>query len=138
MATKKKAQAPPMFVTPIAAVAVNQLHEGEEWLYEVKFDGYRALIIQDGARVELESRNHKDLTSMYPKIVAAWNFGADRAVVDREIVALDESGRPAFQALQHRSSHSHHQIVFYAFAVLHVGGRDVMGEAIEKRRALLP
>jgi bifunctional non-homologous end joining protein LigD len=139
MVTKKKAHAPPTFVTPLAAVAVKQLPEGDEWLYEVKFDGYRALIIKDGSHVELQSRNHKDLTSMYPGIAeAAVRLRADQAVVDGEIVALDDSGRPAFQALQHRSSHPQHHIVFYAFDLLHVDGRDVMSEAIEKRRALLP
>jgi ATP dependent DNA ligase domain len=51
---------------------------------------------------------------------------------------LDESGRPAFQVLQHRDSHAKHQIVFYAFDVLHIDGRDVIAEPIEKRRALLP
>lgn len=123
----------------MAASAVKQLPEGEEWLYEVKFDGYRALIIKDGTRVELQSRNHKDLTPMYPGIAAAaLKLRAHQAVIDGEIVALDESGRPAFQALQHRSSHPKHLIVFYAFDVLHLDGRDVMGEPIEKRRALLP
>ena len=60
-----------VFVTPMAAVAVKQMPEGEGWLYEVKFDGYRALIIKHGTRVELQSRNHKDLTPMYPGLVAA-------------------------------------------------------------------
>ena len=139
MASKKKPQAPPTFVTPMAAVAVKQLPEGEEWLYEVKFDGYRALILKDGSHVELQSRNHKDLTPMYPGIAAAaLNLCADQAIVDGEIVALDESGRPAFQALQHRTAHPHHHIVFYAFDVLHLAGRDMMGEPIEKRRAVLP
>src|SRR6185437_8718638 len=139
MASKKKPHAPPTFVTPMAAVAVKQLPEGEEWLYEVKFDGYRTLIIKGGSRVELQSRNHKDLTPMYPGVAAAaLKLRADQAVVDGEIVALDESGRPAFQALQHRTSHPHHHIAFYAFDVLHLDGRDMTGEPIEKRRALLP
>lgn len=139
MASKKKRHAAPTFVTPMAAVAVKQLPEGEEWLYEVKLDGYRVLIIKDGSHVELQSRNHKDLTPMYPGIAAAaLNLRADQAIVDGEIVALDESGRPAFQALQHRTSHPHHHIVFYAFDVLHLDGRDIMGEALEKRRRLLP
>lgn len=139
MATKKKPQATPAFVIPMAAVAVKQLPEGTDWLYEVKWDGYRALIIKDGARLQIQSRNHKDLTSMYPGIAAAaQGLGADRVVLDGEIVALDESGRPAFQALQHRGSNPNHRIVLYAFDVLHVNGRDLTAEPIEKRRALLP
>jgi bifunctional non-homologous end joining protein LigD len=137
--SSKNRNGPPAFVIPMAALAVKQLPEGEGWLYEVKFDGYRALIIKDGTRVELQSRNHKDLTPMYPGLAAAaLKLRADQAVLDGEIVALDESGRPAFQALQHRGAHPKHLIVFYAFDVLHLDGREVMGEPIEKRRALLP
>jgi bifunctional non-homologous end joining protein LigD len=61
-----------------------------------------------------------------------------QAVVDGEIVALDESGRPAFQVLQHRGFHPHHHILFYAFDLLHLDGRDILGERLDARRALLP
>ena len=59
-------------------------------------------------------------------------------VLDGEIVALGEDGRPSFQALQHRSSHQKHQIVFYAFDVLYADGQDLTGEPLEVRRARLP
>lgn len=135
----KKLSALSSFVTPMAAIAVKQLPEGQEWLYEVKFDGYRSLIIKDDSHVQLQSRNHKNLTPMYPGIAAAaQNLHAHQVVVDGEIVALDETGRPAFQALQHRGSHPHHHILFYAFDLLHLDGRDIMGEPLEQRRALLP
>ena len=58
----------PAFATPMAAQAVKRLPEGDDWIYELKFDGYRALIIKDGQRVELRSRKNKDLTGMYPGI----------------------------------------------------------------------
>ena len=56
----------PAFVTPMAAQVVKRLPEGDDWIYELKFDGYRALIIKDEQRVELRSRKNKDLTGMYP------------------------------------------------------------------------
>ena len=56
----------PAFVTPMAAQVVKKLPEGDDWIYELKFDGYRALIIKDKQRVELRSRKNKDLTGMYP------------------------------------------------------------------------
>ena len=122
----------------IAAVSVKSLPEGREWTYEVKWDGYRALVIKDGTKVQIQSRNHKDLTAMYPGIAAAsLRLRAQQAVIDGEIVALDVSGRPAFQGLQHRSSHRQHTIVFYAFDALNVDGRDLIHEPIEKRRASL-
>ena len=122
----------------MAAQPVTQLPEGPEWLYELKLDGYRALLIKDGNNVQIRSRNNKDLTRMYPAVAdAGQRLKADQAVVDGEIVALDSSGRPSFQALQHRGSYPGHQIVFYSFDVLHIDGRDVTGEPFEKRRKLL-
>jgi bifunctional non-homologous end joining protein LigD len=123
----------------MAAQAVTNLPEGAEWLYEPKLDGYRALLLKDGRQVQIFSRNEKDLTKMYPRVAAAgMRLNAGQAVIDGEIVALSEDGRPSFQALQHRGSHPGHHIVFYAFDVLHLNERDVMAEPLEKRRALLP
>src|SRR5688572_11382152 len=128
----------PAFITPMAAQVVKRLPEGDEWTYELKFDGYRALIIKDEQRVELRSRKNKDLTGMYPGIAAAGlRLNADQAVVDGEIVALDAQGTPSFQALQHRGSHPAHQIVFYAFDLLHLDGKDLTAEPLLKRRARL-
>jgi len=133
-----KAKAIPAFVIPMAAVTVKELPEGPEWLYELKLDGYRALLMKDGKRVEIRSRNDKDLTHMYPGVTAAGQkLQADKAVLDGEIVALDENGCPTFQALQHRGFHPTHQIVFYAFDVLHLNGQHLMGERLTKRRTRL-
>jgi DNA ligase D-like protein (predicted ligase) len=102
-------------------------------------DGYRALLIKDDARIKMRSRNDKDLTRMYPGVVRAMRkLSADAVVLDGEIVALDAAGKPSFQALQHRGENPEHQIVFYAFDVLRLGGRDVTREPLIKRRARLP
>jgi bifunctional non-homologous end joining protein LigD len=75
---------------------------------------------------------------MYPGLAAAGSrLNADQAVVDGEIVALDAQGSPSFQALQHRGSHPGHQIVFYAFDVLHLNGTDLTGQPLLKRRPRL-
>jgi bifunctional non-homologous end joining protein LigD len=123
----------------MAAQAVQALPEGDEWLYEPKLDGYRALLFKDATQVRLLSRNEKDLTRMYPGIASAGqHLGAEQAVIDGEIVALGEDGRPSFQALQHRASHPQHLIVFYAFDVLYLNGRNLMDAPLEKRRGELP
>lgn len=123
----------------MSARRVTALPEGKQWLYEVKLDGYRALIIKDAARVRLVSRNEKDLTAAYPAAAAAARrLQAATAVVDGEIVAVDGQGRPSFQALQHRSAHPGHAIVFYAFDLLHLDGRDLTALPLEARRELLP
>jgi DNA ligase D-like protein (predicted ligase) len=123
----------------MTALLVQQLPEGERWLYEAKLDGYRALLIKDGPSVRLISRNEKDLSANYAHLIAAGTrLHARSAVLDGEIVALDENGRPSFQALQHRSAHTGHVVVYYAFDVLHVDGQDVTAEPLDVRRALLP
>jgi len=123
----------------MAALRVEKLPEGKDWLYELKWDGYRALLIKDGSEVQLRSRNDKDLTAMYSAVVAAARRQKiDQLVLDGELVALDDTGRPSFQALQHRSSHPKHHIVFYAFDALYVNGKDLTGTPLEQRRAQLP
>ena len=129
----------PVFVEPMAAKVVQQLPEGDQWLYEVKWDGYRALLIKQGTRVQIRSRNNKDLTSGYPAVAAGGaRLRAESAVVDGEIVAIDGNGRPSFQALQHRTALSGHTIGFYAFDVLHLDGEDLTRSPLEKRKAHLP
>jgi len=123
----------------MAAQPVKALPEGRAWLYEPKLDGYRALLLKDGRQIRILSRNEKDLTPMYPGIAAAsLRLNVEQAVIDGEIVALAENGRPSFQALQHRSSHPRHLIVFYAFDLLYLDGRDLMGAPLLERRAQLP
>lgn len=121
----------------MAALLVDQLPEGEEWSYELKFDGYRAVLIKDAGQVRILSRNRNDLTRDYPMIAAAGKrLGASRITLDGEIVALDASGRPSFQILQNRSKRP--RIVFYAFDVLHLEGNDLTARTLEQRRAFLP
>ena len=126
------------FVEPMAARVVRELPGGPEWMYELKFDGYRALILKNGASVEIRSRNEKDMTQLYPGVVrAGMQLAATSAVVDGEIVAVDHSGRPSFQALQHRSTYSKHTIAFYAFDLLHLDGGNLTGRPLDERRELL-
>jgi len=127
------------FVTPMAAHVVQQLPDSDEWIYEVKFDGYRALLLKNGGAVRIRSRNDKDLTSNYTAVAkAAGRLHATTAVVDGELVAVDATGRPSFQALQHRQAHPGHTVVFYAFDLLHLNGEDLTGRPLAERRAWLP
>jgi len=122
----------------MAAKVVAQLPEGDDWMYEVKLDGYRALLIKRDGQVQIRSRNDKDLTATYPGVASAGKrLHAASAVVDGEVVALDPQGRPSFQALQHRGSNRGHAIVFYAFDLLHLDGRDLTGSSLQARRARL-
>ena len=116
------------------ATLVTTLPEGPAWVYEAKLDGYRALVIRDGSRVAIRSRNDKDLTGAYPSVAAAaQGIRAKRAMIDGELVAVDREGRPSFQALQHRAAHPDHQVVFYAFDLLFVDDEDLRGQPLEAR-----
>lgn len=114
--------------------AVPSLPEG--WLYELKLDGYRALAAKTDGKIHLRSRNDNDFAGTYPTITAALKSLPDDTVVDGEVVALDETGRPSFNLLQHAKSKDV-RIVFYVFDLLISGGKDVMGLPLRERRKLL-
>jgi bifunctional non-homologous end joining protein LigD len=119
------------------ATSATELPEGPLWTYEVKWDGYRALAAKDGSRVQLISRNQKDLTRDYPTVVAAIRtIRQSNVILDGEIVALDAEGHPSFQALQHRST-SGLAIVHYAFDVLTVGRESLLRQPLDARRQRL-
>lgn len=117
------------------ASSAETLPAGPDWTYEVKWDGYRTLAAKSGQRVTLWSRNLKDATLQYPSIArGVGHIGADTALLDGEIVALDDAGRPSFQALHHQSVHA---LVYYAFDLLHVDGRNLLKVPLAERRAQL-
>jgi DNA ligase D-like protein (predicted ligase) len=125
----------PRAVPPMLATSAPELPRGDEWSYEVKWDGYRTLIAKDGPRVTLWSRNLKDVTRQYGAVVrAAQDVDAHAVLLDGEVVALDAEGRPTFQALHHQAAHT---IVYYAFDVLHLDGRDLTRRPLDERRAAL-
>ena len=133
MATvKTKAQ----FVKPMLLLRTGRLTESQNLQYEVKLDGYRAIAFKSGGEVHLRSRNDKDFNSRYPAIVKSLSALPDETVIDGEVVALDASGRPSFNALQNHNS-STTPIVYYVFDVLVIAGRDVMAEPLKRRRELL-
>jgi bifunctional non-homologous end joining protein LigD len=112
------------------------LPQGGSWAYELKLDGFRAEAIKSGGRVHLRSRNDKDFNAKYPAIIQALAAIPDETVIDGEIVALDESGRPSFNALQNHGS-STTSVVYYAFDVMILAGKDLMNEPLIVRRELM-
>ena len=113
-----------------------KLPEGPNWLYELKFDGYRALAIKADGKIKLRSRNDKDFNARYPVIEKALAPMPDDTVIDGEIVALDSEGRPSFNLLQNYGSASA-PLHFFVFDVLILKGKDVMDEPLVDRRKLL-
>jgi bifunctional non-homologous end joining protein LigD len=124
------------FIEPMLLLRTDKLPEGANLQYEVKLDGYRSIAFKSGGKVHLRSRNNKDFNTRYPAIVKALSALPDETVIDGEIVALDNAGRPCFNALQNYGS-STTPIVYYVFDVLIVSGEDVLSEPLKGRRELL-
>src|SRR5688572_26948236 len=95
---------------------VQQLPEGKDWLYEVKFDGYRCLAGKDSTGVTLWSRRANRFTDHFPTIATACEDLPPDTLLDGEIIALDQNGRISFNMLQHHRSQAQ-AILFYAFDV---------------------
>ena len=112
---------------------VNELPEGKEWLYEVKFDGYRCLAGRDSTGVTLWSRRENLFTNQFPQIALACERLPTGTLVDGEIVAVDETGRVSFNLLQHHRSKAQ-ALLFYVFDVLAYRGRSLLKEPLERRR----
>jgi DNA ligase D-like protein (predicted ligase) len=124
------------FIEPMECLPVEKIPEGEVWTYELKLDGYRLEAVKTGGKVTLYSRRGTDLTQRFEQIGTALIGLPDETVIDGELVALDEEGRPNFNLLQNfRSAESH--IVFYTFDVLVRRGEDLTRQTLSKRREIL-
>jgi ATP-dependent DNA ligase len=124
------------FIEPMACVAMASLPAGPAWELELKFDGYRAVAFKTRNRVHLMSRNGKDFAQRYPALVYTLEPLPNETVIDGEIVALDESGRPSFNLLQNFATREY-TLVFYLFDLLILAGVELRNETIETRRMLL-
>jgi len=123
------------FIPPMKALGVSAVPPGR-WHCEIKYDGYRAIAAIAGSRVQLWSRNRNSLARDYPEVVEALRqLRCDSAVLDGEIVALDDKGRSHFQLLQQRAlSGSRPPIVYYLFDLPELDGRSLLRAPIEERQ----
>jgi bifunctional non-homologous end joining protein LigD len=127
------------FVEPMKARLVRELPAGDGWVYEIKFDGIRAIAVKDKQNVRLYSRLHNDLTGRFPEVTrAVQTLPCETAVIDGEVVALDNEGRSSFQLLQ--SAHAPGQrppIHYYVFDLLNLNGDDLKSLPLTQRKELL-
>jgi bifunctional non-homologous end joining protein LigD len=127
----------PSKLSPMLATMVDKPFDKEGWQYEIKWDGYRTIAFCNKTKVELKSRNDKSFNEkFYPvhKAVQDWNINA---VVDGEVVVLDENGKSNFGALQNWRSEADGEIYFYVFDVLWLNGKDLMQIPLTERRNIL-
>jgi bifunctional non-homologous end joining protein LigD len=125
------------FVEPMLLVRTETLPDDPaRWSYQLKLDGYRAVAYKTGNRLFLRSRNDKDFSTRYPGVVSGLAGLPNETVVDGEIVALADDGRPSFEALQNAAGAST-SVLYYVFDVMVLEGRDVTAKTFEERRGML-
>jgi bifunctional non-homologous end joining protein LigD len=131
--------AKPRFIEPMKAKLVEKPPATGGWIYELKFDGFRAVAVKISNRVSLYSRNEKKLDARFPEIVdAIKQIPAGECVIDGEIVAVDEEGRSSFQLLQAREMEAKKSpLYFYAFDLPQLEGKNLMSLPLEARKNAL-
>jgi DNA ligase D-like protein (predicted ligase) len=133
----RNSKAQPHFIEPMECKRVPKLPEGDDWLYEIKQDGYRVIGLVDGSTALLYSMSGLDYTRQFPHVsVALKNLKQRKFVLDGEIVALDEHGRASFQELQNRKN-TQRPIIYYLFDILHLDGKDLLDLPLTERRKIL-
>ena len=123
--------------SPMLATLAEGIPPGRDWLFEVKWDGYRALAYVAGSEVKLVSRNANDLTSRFPSVASAIAQATKSpdCVLDGEVCALDSQGRSSFSAMQQGRAET--PLVYYAFDLLELDGEPLLGLPLTERRARL-
>ena len=130
------------------ATSIDQPFDGSEWLFEIKWDGYRAVAFIENGKIRLVSRNQNDLTARYPELKDLPNFvKAKNAILDGEVVALDEQGRASFSLMQQRTgfrpggrraaTNADVPVLYYAFDLLYLDGYDWRRVPLEDRKKKL-
>jgi bifunctional non-homologous end joining protein LigD len=129
----------PEQVEPELATLIKAAPQGNDWLHEIKFDGYRLLCRLDAGKAKLFTRSGQDWTSRFPEIAAAVRkLPAKQAWLDGEIVALEPNGTSSFHALQRALSEKHTaDLIYYVFDVLYLDGHELRKSPLVERKTLL-
>jgi bifunctional non-homologous end joining protein LigD len=135
----KLPKATPRFIEPMKPKLVEHAPTTGDWVYELKFDGIRALAIKNRRTIQLISRNEKKLNDRFPEIAqAAADFDVDECVVDGEIVAMDDEGRSSFQLLQRAELDGKDApLAFYVFDLLQLNGHSLINVPLTLRKDVL-
>jgi bifunctional non-homologous end joining protein LigD len=138
----------PSTIRPMLATSIERPFDSDEWLYEIKWDGYRSVAFLEDGKLRLASRNQNDMTALYPELAdLPRSVRAQQAVLDGEVVAVDEQGRPSFSLMQQRTGVRHGPfrapertevpVLYYAFDLIYLNGYDFHRVDLEQRKQLL-
>jgi bifunctional non-homologous end joining protein LigD len=130
----------PQRIEPMLATLATKPFDDDDWLYEIKWDGFRVQAVVDGASVKILTRNLNDAAMYFPRLLGSprrW-IEADQAVVDGEVVAIDEDGKPDFSLLQTKLGDKEASgLLYQAFDLLYLDGRSLLDVPLEDRKRLL-
>ena len=131
--------AEPRFIEPMKSKLVEQPPTHGNWMYELKFDGIRLIVIKNDRKISLMSRNQNEQAKRFPEVVEAiGELPVRECVIDGEVVALDEQGRSSFQLLQALEMEGRKALIyFYAFDLLQLEGKSLIGLPVEARKTVL-
>jgi len=127
----------PRTIKPMMASAVKEPFDSPDWLFELKFDGYRAVAEVDGGEVQLYSRNNLSFAAKFAPVVATLKTLPGSVVFDGEVVVLDDQGRPSFQLVQNYERTGRGNLAYFVFDILYLNGRDLRDLPLEERKELL-
>jgi bifunctional non-homologous end joining protein LigD len=138
----------PGAIHPMLATSIDDPFDGPDWLFEIKWDGYRAVAFIENGKARLVSRNQNELTARYPELKDLPSFvKAKNAILDGEVVALDEQGRASFNLMQQRTgfrpggrrgaTNADVPVLYYAFDLLYLDGFDWRRVELEQRKKKL-
>ena len=127
----------PVFIEPMKATLVDAPFDRKGWLFEIKWDGYRAIADKGKDGVRLYSRNDKTMNEQFKPVVDSLGRLPFDGVLDGEIVVLDKSGRADFQLLQNYLRSGRGSLVYYVFDILYYAGRDLTGLPLARRKEIL-
>jgi bifunctional non-homologous end joining protein LigD len=114
-----------------------EVFDSKEWLYEIKWDGYRAVAEVSSSEIKLYSRNGNDFSQNYPALASELKVIKHEAVLDGEIVVLNENGFPDFQKIQHYEENTNYPLCYYVFDLLMLDGNDIKHLPLTHRKELL-
>jgi bifunctional non-homologous end joining protein LigD len=132
----KKARMPKN-VRPTLATLVDSAFNDKDWIFEIKWDGYRAIAAWDSKSVQLYSRQGNDFESKYKEIVEAVRSLKHQAVLDGEIVSVDSDGKSHFEWLQNYVKKPNGQLIYYVFDILWIDGYDISQLPLTRRKEIL-
>jgi bifunctional non-homologous end joining protein LigD len=127
----------PRGVRPMLATTVEKPFDRRGWFYEIKWDGYRAIAEVENQKVRLYSRNQLSLEDRFAPLVESLQLLGCEAVLDGEVVVVDDAGKPHFQLLQHYRKSQEGQLVYFVFDLLYLNGHDLRGLPLTRRKELL-